>query len=1024
MRFQLFSVSSVITTVAAGIAFLVPHPAEAGTVNSPNFPQQQPAEKAKAADVIEGQYIIKFSTPPLAVYGGNVPGLPATIPSAKGARKLNAADADSTSYLAYVQARQTEALQGIEQAIGRALPVNRTYKAAFNGIAVQMSEAEARQAVKLPGVAAVIPDRLRQLHTDNGPKWIGADDLWGGTVSTATMGEGIVIGVIDTGINPANPSFADIGGDGYDHDNPRGRYYGFCDPAHPDYTASFACNDKLIGAYDLTRTLPTLPGLYDSVGHGSHTASTAAGNFVSPASIVAPTTTINRNISGLAPHSNIISYKVCPNNSCLLSAILAGIDQATLDGVDVINYSIGGSAANPWNDADSEAFLNARQAGIFVSVSAGNSGPSSATVGSPANSPWLLAAGNSSHNRRFANTLNTLTSTGAGSLPDISGVGMTGSLSARSIVYAGNYGNPLCPIGAFPPGTFTGQIVVCDRGTYARVDKGTSVLNGGAGGMVLANDATSGDSLVADAHYLPAVHITYSDGVTLKAWLASGSNHQAAISGTSADENTANGDIMTSTSSRGVNSPVPSIIKPDVSAPGLDILAANGINNAATWGLMTGTSMASPHAAGAAALLISLHPEWSPAEVQSALMSTAVPNVLKEDDSTPATPFDTGSGRVDVSQAAQAGLILDETYANYLAADPSLGGDPKNLNIPSLANENFLFSASWTRTVTATTSGSWVATVTSPPGVNLSVSPSNFSLTAGASRQITITATAFGVGYNSWLFGSVLLTPSAAGTASTLFPVALKRSASLSYDDARRNSFAIEKNLKSVGISNLTVARYGLSPATTAEAQLYQDPTPSVFHDPHPVSTPDEGLWAADGLWVKKITVPAGTERLVTDILATTAPDLDMYLYRWNGSGWEWHCSSAGYTSDEKCIIINPVAGDYFVWVQNYQASDPGGATPDDVELATAVVPAASSVNFRVSLANNATSVPAGQLFDLKISWGLLGPETHWYGSFDVGTDPANPDNLEQVDFDLHLMGRSLFFPIKSANGTTIINLN
>jgi hypothetical protein len=252
--------------------------------------------------------------------------------------------------------------------------------------------------------------------------------------------------------------------------------------------------------------------------------------------------------------TNIISYKACLPDGCPLSSLLAAIDQATLDGVDVINYSIGGDASDPWSDADSEAFLNARQAGVFVATSAGNNGPESETLGCPGNAPWLLTVGSSSHDRSFVNSLTNLTSSG-GSLPDIAGKSLSGALAARSIVYAGNYGDAL-RLNSFAASTFSGQIVVCDRGTNARVEKGSNVLAGGAGGMVLANDAANGDSLSSDAHVLAAVHITYADGIALKTWLAAGTGHQAAISATVVDDSAANGDIMSAFSSRGANAPL------------------------------------------------------------------------------------------------------------------------------------------------------------------------------------------------------------------------------------------------------------------------------------------------------------------------------------------------------------------------------------------------------------------------------------------------------------------------------------
>ena len=743
-----------------------------------NFPKlSAPPANSNKGDILPGRYIVQFKDSPLSVYKGGLPNLSPTNPSARGIKKLNASNPDSMNYLNYLSRMHSDIHHKMEKTLGHGIDITHTFQVTFNGVAVKMSAAEAGLVAKLPEIADVIPDKIRYLHTDNGPQWIGADDVWAGSVSASTKGEGVVIGVIDTGINLANASFADVGDDGYNHSNPRPKYYGFCDEGHPDYNAAFQCNDKLIGAYDFARDRGEPAVLYDNDGHGSHTAGTAAGNVVNPATLNAPTISFNRTISGVAPHSNIISYKACLDG-CKLSWLLAAIEQATLDGVDVINYSIGGEAADPWTEVDSKAFLNARQAGIFVVTSAGNKGPGNETLGSPGNAPWLLTVGNSLHDRRFNNSLSSLTNTGR-PLSNILGQSITGALSTTSIVYAGDYGDALC-LNSFSAGAFNGQIVVCDRGQIARVKKGENVLAGGAGGYVLANDEPNSDSLNSDAHALPAVHIGYHDGAALKNWLGTGRNHQAAISGTIVYENAANGDIMSATSSRGVNAPLPSVIKPDVSAPGRDILAADGLENEVIWGLKSGTSMASPHAAGAAALLIDLYPDWSPAEIQSALMTTAYSTVLKEDAATPADPFDTGTGRISVSQAAQAGIVLDETHTHYVDANPAKGGDPKTLNIPSLANENIVFTTTWHRTLTSALdiSMGWNAVVANPPGVTLTVDPSSFTLPAGGTQQVAITAYAGAAAFDHWLFGSVVFTPTGGGTVPAKFPVALKRSAS------------------------------------------------------------------------------------------------------------------------------------------------------------------------------------------------------------------------------------------------------
>jgi hypothetical protein len=435
-------------------------------------------------------YIVQLADPPLASYTGGIAGLAATNPAALGEVKLDASSPASKAYLAHLDSRRQAVLSAAKAALGRDVATRFTYAYAFDGFAAAFTESEATAVAKLPGVADVQKNYIRQLQTDVGPNWIGAPAVWSGQGGpSATKGEGVVVGVIDTGVNHDHPSFADVGGDGFNHTNPKGRFFGACDPV----LGQPFCNDELIGVYDFTGTSPA-----DDNGHGSHTASTAAGN-AHAATIVAPTLSLTRNVSGVAPHANIITYKACIAVGCLGASLTAAIDQATADGVDVINYSIGGGPTDPWNDSDSEAFLGARDAGVFVSASAGNSGPGPETVGSPANSPWLMSIAASTHNRVFANSIGNLSGGGSAAPADISGKSFTSGYGPATIVYAGDYGDALC--GApFAPGTFDGEIVVCDRGVNPRVEKGRNVKVGGAGGMVLANDEASGDSTIADAH--------------------------------------------------------------------------------------------------------------------------------------------------------------------------------------------------------------------------------------------------------------------------------------------------------------------------------------------------------------------------------------------------------------------------------------------------------------------------------------------------------------------------------------------
>jgi hypothetical protein len=243
---------------------------------------------------------------------------------------------------------------------------------------------------------------------------------------------------------------------------------------------------------------------------------------------------------------------------------------------------------------------------------------------------------------------------------------------------------------------------------------------------------------------------------------------------------------MASFSSRGPNPSVPNVLKPDVTAPGVDIFAAfntpaGSVSGPPEYGIISGTSMSSPHAAGAAALVRAVHPNWTPTEVQSALMTTAfttptkksttVHPVLKEDGATPADAFDMGAGRIDLTQAARAGLILNETEPDYTNADPANGGDPTTLNLASLADSD----CTWTRDVKSTLSSNimWTASTQVPASMALKVTPSKFTINPGSTKTLAVEADVSALAGGQWYFAQVTLTPNKNSIPKVHFPVAV-----------------------------------------------------------------------------------------------------------------------------------------------------------------------------------------------------------------------------------------------------------
>lgn len=538
------------------------------------------------------------------------------------------------------------------------------YKNVLNAVAVELSAEEAAAVAELPDVAAVYPDQIRQIDTDASVDLIGAPAIWNGDTGTGlgTKGEGIIIGVIDTGINHAHPSFADIGEDGYDHDNPNGGYLGVCDPSAPNHIPNF-CNDKLIGAYyyHYEATSPE-----DWNGHGSHTASTAAGN-IHEATVSAGNSPVTLTIQGVAPHANIIAYMVCGSDGCYSSDSVKAVDQAIEDGVHVLNYSISGSD-DPWNDPVDQAFLDAFNAGIFVSTSAGNDGPGAGTVAKTGG--WNASVGNSTINRILANSLDILDPAAPPELIGIGALQGTGpalldNVEAEIAVDTNN----LDGCDTFSEGFFTGKIALIQRGTCNFYVKVLNAEIAGAAAAIIFNNA-GGPPIVMgglEGTSIPSAMIPLESGNALKDYITSNPGATARINfaGTTITDPSWQ-DIMNQSSSRG-----PSqfeTIKPDYIAPGTNILAAVAAvdGDPDQYDFYSGTSMAAPHGAGSAALLMALHPDWTPAEVKSALASTAYDErILKEDGSTEAGFFDRGSGRLSLADTAYAGLVMDESGANF-----------------------------------------------------------------------------------------------------------------------------------------------------------------------------------------------------------------------------------------------------------------------------------------------------------------------------------------------------------------------
>ncbi|KAL3738071.1 hypothetical protein ACJRO7_019579 [Eucalyptus globulus] len=541
-----------------------------------------------------------------------------------------------------------------------------SYRHVLSGFAAKLTAEEAKAIGEKDGVLSVRPEKALSLHTTHSPDFLGLRQgvgLW----KDSNFGKGVIIGVLDTGVFPDHSSFSDK-----NVPPPPAKWKGKCD------FDGKSCNNKLIGARSFISSINTVAQAdppYDSEGHGTHTASTAAGAFVRDANALG---NANGTASGIAPLAHLAIYQVCSSLGCSEGDILAGLDAATEDGVDVLSLSLGGNSQPFYSDLIATGAFAATQKGILVSCSAGNSGPSSGTLSNEA--PWILTVGASSIDRSIKATARL------GNGKEFDGETLYQPRDFDPVplplVYAGEKGDPssaYCLTGSLGNRTgLRGKVVVCDSDGTGRRDKGQEVQDAGGVAMILVNRIDGGYTTFADRHVLPAVHVSYAAGSDIKQYISTASAPKATvlfkgthINGRSADP------AVTSFSSRGPNAQSPGILKPDIIGPGLNILAGwpfplgNSTDKKRAFAVLSGTSMSCPHLSGVAALLKSAHPDWSPAAIKSAIITTATTSNLKgqpivDETLRPADIFATGAGHVNPSKAVDPGLIYDTAPQDYI----------------------------------------------------------------------------------------------------------------------------------------------------------------------------------------------------------------------------------------------------------------------------------------------------------------------------------------------------------------------
>lgn len=1021
-------------------------------------------------------YIVQLADKPVATYEGDVAGLAATKPPT--GQRLNVDASDVQAYISYLDAKQADVMSTIASA-----EITNEFKVVFNGFSAMLTDAEVRALKKNSKVAAITADSILQLDTSYTPGFIGVDGpngLWSKLGGQGAAGENMIIGIIDSGIWPEHVSFADRidtatntpshTGDMQVYSAPPAGWKGACEVGEGFSQAN--CNNKLIGARSFKTATQTfhwtefnsardsVAGAEGSGGHGTHTASTAGGNAGSPAIING----LNLGkVSGIAPRARIAAYKVCwtsaaGSNGCATSNSVAAVEAAVKDGVNVINFSIGPNAGGgTFSEATEQAFLGAAAAGVFVATSAGNGGPGATNVTPTAHlSPWLTSVGNTSHNRLYVGDAEL------GNGVKITGASSNAKNAPTQLILARDAGkegvdpnnvnlnrcfgaaDTVSPTVLLDPIKVAGKILVCDRGDNVLVNKSANAKAAGAAGVIITNafaTATlpaTANTIINQAHTLSTIHVTAEEGTKLKSYIAANPGSAVASMGNlrATLDTTVNAPVMSASSSRGPNVANANILKPDVSAPGSDILAAvtadltkdernavalGGTSPSSNFAFYSGTSMASPHIAGMAALLKQSHPTWTPAMIKSALMTTAMDvfgdtqNGAQAWDPTARfngnLPWGQGAGFARPTLANDPGLVYDAGLPDYIrfmcganvlvptsAACTTNGSiQPFDLNLASLTVADMLGVQTLKRTVTNVGPAGTYTPIVTLAGFNVVVEPASLTLAEGQKADYTVKLTRTTAPFNSWVYGKLTWTD---GTRSVRSPLTVRASSMVAAPMVTSEATSGSKFL-TIGTGfagTMTVAKAGLIPATQDSATVLQ--APSLVSATNRTICANGG---GTGVSAHNFVVPTGTRliRFATydeDTSGNGGSDLDLIVLRMAGTTPPLAGSSGNNTSNESVQVLNPVAGTYRVCVIGYAPKN--GA--DTYKLSSWILsPTAVGGNLKASAPSK---VVAGGTATVGIAWsGLpvgkrhLGVLTYQTGTTVVGNTVLEVDTTDPL---------------------------
>jgi subtilisin family serine protease len=737
-------VSAVV--LASGVLNAAASPASASPASAAPGASAAPAA-AGLGESPTGRWIVQLAEPSVAAHS-----------RAAGRQRLDTSSADSVAYAGHLRESQRGFADRMRQ-VAPGAQVGTEYRNVLNGMAVRMSAADAAKVRELPGVVGVTPDAAYKLDMFSTPEQIGAPALWQQVGGQAHAGEGVKVAVIDSGIfvrkaadgsYAGNPCFDDAG-----YQAPRG---------YPKGDTRFT-NNKVIVARSFFRPddppiageETPIQGTNESTPHGTHVAGTIACDAGTRVTFQGAQVTI----SGVAPRAYLMNYRVFypsqssqdfQNGNAYVAELVQAIDQAVADGADVISNSWSSTYQNTfaWPDPMVQAAEDAVDAGVTMVFANSNAGPDTATTGAPANSPKVIGVGAVTKNATIVPGLVDVTAPApvpaalTGMAVGAAGFGAQLTAPLGPAVYvpaqavATNGSSLGCSLAGdaspFPAGSLTGKIALIERGTCEFSAKVFNAQRGGAVAALIYNSAANGDNLQSMPPGMHAAEVTIpswfmrrSDGLTMVSFsTSSGGAAQARF--TYAPQVAPNiGDIMAGFSSRGPTQD--KLLKPDLVAPGVDVLSSGYGTGAypgpfTGFGSVSGTSMATPHVAGSAALLRQLHPRWTPEQVKSALMNTATEDVFLNTTRTArAGVLDRGAGRIDLAKAANPGLTL---------APPSISGGEvtagRSVSVKIRATD-------------VGGAGTWDVSASATDGVSVSLDAGSVTVGRGGSATVPVRVT-------------------------------------------------------------------------------------------------------------------------------------------------------------------------------------------------------------------------------------------------------------------------------------------